>query len=256
MLSNNAQPTSYVIISKETCVAYGSVRNAIRSFVKNGIIMQPILYRQGSTQGFTFKFSKRIKLNVQTNEQASEQTSENTQSLIRKKDRFFLKNLSFSNFWIKQGLTKKKFNIWIKEFDFSEDEWKDQFTFGEYEPKVQNANNPINYFYKSLKQGGLTRPDGFEFPEERKVRIQKENLEAKKKALKEAKKLQEQEKELANKESFIYFLADKEAIKTAIMEIEKDSFISKKLILSISFFKSTEKVNSNLERRLKRWMEN
>ncbi|SLM31114.1 hypothetical protein MTBBW1_2710001 [Desulfamplus magnetovallimortis] len=236
------------MIAKESGVAYGSVRNTIRIFVKDNILLAPMMYRRGSMQGFTFKFSKRIKLY----RQASGQTPEKPSSLIRKKERF-LKNLSFSDFWLDQGLTQQKLDAWMKEFNFTEEEWEVQLIFGANEPKVKNADNPIKYFYKSLKQGGLTRPNGFEFPEERLLRIRKEEMEARKKLVEEEKKLREQEKTLADEEAFLVLLKDKETVTEAITELEDGQYLTSKVKLGIKQFNSTGQITDALENKLRIW---
>ena len=170
----------------------------------------------------------------------------------KKERKIFLINLSFSDFWLDQGLTQHKLEAWIEEFDFTEEDWKAQLAFGAHEPKVKSADSPIKYFYKSLKQGGLTRPDGFEFPEERRAKIRKKELEARMRLIAEEEKLRLQEKELAEKEAFLSLLKDKELIEEAIVEFEK-SFISSKFKISINTFRKSGHVDERLESRLKMW---
>ncbi|MCK5520043.1 MAG: hypothetical protein KAI81_02940 [Candidatus Marinimicrobia bacterium] len=231
-------------ISKETGIAYGSIRHIINSFVNNAIISKPISCKRGKVQGLIFKFSKKIIIPGQSTEKQS--------ALIKKERKNFFNNLSFPNFWIKQGLIEQKINVWVKEFNFTDKEWKTQLMFGAHEPKVKNADNPINYFYKSLKQGGLTRPEGFEFPEERQARIKQKEHEVRKKRIEKEKKMRQQEKELAEEESFFSLLKDKDTIEEAVKEF-KQGHLTPKLKISIKTFKDSRQVDEKLENRLKMW---
>lgn len=177
-------------------------------------------------------------------------------ALIYKKDRQnFLNNLSISEFWTQHGLTPQRLKTWQSEFEFTDEEWEIQFQFGEHEPKVIKASNPINYFYKTLKAGGLTRPDGYETPEERRARIAKESAAAKRKALEEFKKAQAEERALADEQAILEFLADKEQVAAAIADIKTtDKVIGSKLKIGIKQFEKSGRIITQLENRLKRWM--
>ena len=219
-LSTSSEFTSNKFISDETGIPYASVRNSIRALEREGVILKPSPCRFRGNHGFKFKFSKNIRLFDRLFEQAPGQAPENDFALIKKERKTYLKNLSISDFWLDQGLTQQKLNNWIKEFNFTEDEWETQLHFGAHTPKVINAKNPVNYFYISLKQGGLTRPDGFEFPEERQARIAEENIKARQKALEKLNKIQQENEALAEQEAFNNFLEDKDAVEQALKEIE------------------------------------
>ena len=171
----------------------------------------------------------------------------------KKERKILLKNLSFSDFWLDQGLTQQKLDVWMEEFSFTEEEWISQLMFGAHEPKMKNADSPIKYFYKSLKQGGLTRPDGFEFPEERQARIRQEEFEARKQLIEKEKKLREEERALAEEESFLALLKEKEIIDEAIKEFEK-GHMTPKFKISIKTFRDKGHVDERLETRLKIWI--
>ncbi len=70
---------------------------------------------------------------------------------------------------------------------------------------------------------------------------------------KKAETLRQEEKVLAEKESFLAFLNDKETIQEAIVEFENAGNIRPNLKLAIKHFKETEQVNGILENRLKIW---
>jgi hypothetical protein len=171
----------------------------------------------------------------------------------KKERKILLKNLSFSDFWFDQGLTQQKLDAWMEEFSFTEEEWISQLTFGAHEPKVKNAGSPIKYFYKSLKQGGLTRPEGFEFPEERQARIRKEELEARSKLIEKEQRLREQEKALAEEESLFALLKDRETIEEAIKEFER-GHVTPRFKISIKTFRDGGPVDDRLENRLRMWL--
>ncbi|MBF0234448.1 MAG: hypothetical protein HQK65_15615, partial [Desulfamplus sp.] len=171
----------------------------------------------------------------------------------REKDSL-LKDLSIfliSDFWLGQGLTEKKVADWMTEFNLDEDAMKMQLEFGENEEKVKEAKSPINYFYTALKKGGVARPKGYELPEERRQRIQIETMKARQKVLENAEKIQQQEKELAEREFVLALLKDKEMINEAIVEIESGKYITPKLKMGIKHFKETGQVAEVLENRLR-----
>ncbi len=164
---------------------------------------------------------------------------------------FFLEN---SDFWKGQGLTNQKCQSWIDEFSFCDLEMLlQQLQFAEFMNNVKTAKSPVDFFYKALVKGGITRPPGFEFPEERAARLQSEELETRHKAMRNLEKLRLQEKELAEKESFLSLLKDNKTIQEAITEFENSRHITTKLKLGIKHFKDTEQINGVLENRLRMW---
>jgi len=121
--------------------------------------------------------------------------------------------------------------------------------FGEHEKKVKEANSPINYFYKSLKAGGLTRPKGFEFPEERRARITKENTEARQKAVDELERLQQQNEKLAEQEIFNATLEDKESVEAILKEIEQ-KHLTPKAKQTIKIYREKALMDETLKNKL------
>ena len=248
LIDKEEKPTSNKIISSETGVTYGSVRNAIRTFVKLGLITKPILCRFRNNKGFTFKFTKKVKLHGQSVEQSVEKFP----ALIdREIDSLYKKNLSL--YWSNQGLTQKQIDKWIRDFDLSEDEMETFLLFAEHTKKIIEANNPVNYFHGCLKKnGGIPRPKGYELPEEYRARLKKEELEARMRLVAEEEKLRQQEKKLAEKEAFLALLKDKEIINEAIKEFEK-GHMTPKFKISIKTFRDNGHVDERLETRLKMW---
>ncbi|SLM31077.1 hypothetical protein MTBBW1_2670007 [Desulfamplus magnetovallimortis] len=246
------------MLDRELKISRDTIKTVLLKFKEEQIISTGRYDYASKTIPYNINFSIAVKSILDEDKHQLTPTNTNYiaegQVVSYKKERKILfKNLSFSDFWLDQGLTQQKLDTWIEEFNFTEEEWETQLMFGANEPKVKNANNPIKYFYKSLKQGGLTRPDGFEFPEERQARIRKEELEAKKRLIEEEEKLREQEKELAAKESFLLLLKDKELIEEAVKEFEK-SFVSTQFRLSIKAFRNTGALDDRLETRLKIWL--
>jgi hypothetical protein len=100
--------------------------------------------------------------------------------------------------------------------------------------------------------GGLTRPKGFEFPEERATRIKREELAAQKKLLEEQKKIREQEKAIADELAFNEFLKDKPGVDALISAMEKKKrFFTSKQKISLKIFREKGQINSTLEHVLK-----
>ena len=167
----------------------------------------------------------------------------------KKERKILLRNPSISDFWQSHGLTKQKLNSWIDELSFSEEEWNQQLQFGEHEPKVIHADNPIKYFYAALKKGGLTRPNGFEFPEERQARIAEENIKARQKALEKLNKIQQENEVLAEQEAFNRFLEDNNAVEQALKEIE-DGYLTPKGRNTIKVYREKGLMDKTLRTKL------
>jgi len=239
------------VISRETGIKPPTLRKCITKLKALSLIFIGEYDPASRKQSYKLNPEKKVTLLGSSKGQLKVRSSVNFGS---SKGQLSLRDLSVSDFWIEQGLAEQTLQEWLKEFKFSDEELEHQLMFGANNPKVKNAEKPIGYFYKLLQQGGLTRPEGFEFPEERRLRIKKENIEARQKTLEEAKKIQEQERELADQESLVELLSNKEAIADALTEVEKNSSMTTKLQLAISQFKKNGQVNSILINRLKSWL--
>ena len=270
LVSNESRVTRIKDIQKATSVPYGTIRGSIKALVREKLISNPVRYRKGMFQGFSYVINESLKnkfeqskptdslTDILTDSQSvghSERHSEKQSSY--KKDRKMFNNLSVylenSDFWKHQGLSLQKCQSWIDEFSFCDsDMLLQQLQFAEFMDKVKTADNPISYFYKTLGKGGCTRPTGFEFPEERAERLQKEAIEIRQKSLASLEELREQEKELADKEAFYAFLADKESVLLAINEIEKQ-YVTPKFKISLKVYHDTGRIDSRLEARLKQY---
>ncbi len=165
-----------------------------------------------------------------------------------------------SNFWGSQGISEKKCQEWIDEFYPDEpDALLSQMMFAEFaeennfalQPKNKNKT-PVDVFYGCLRKGGMTRPAGFEFPEERAARIRKEELEAQQKILAEQAAIREQEKAMADELAFNEFLKDKDSVNDMIDEMEKKKrFVTPKQKISMKLFREKGQIDSKLEHALK-----
>ena len=256
-------------------IKYGTVRNCLMSLVRKGYIEKPFRINDGVNNGSTCVVDelKCIKLfgpteikqtNKRTNEQTSEQTNKRTNEQTSVSNKLVSKYLKLtnyiehSNFWSSQGLSEKKCKEWIDEFYFNNpDVLLSQLMFAEYaeennsalQPKNKNKT-PVHVFYGCLKKGGMTRPSGFEFPEEKTARIKKEELEVQKKLLAEQAVIREQEKAIADEMAFNEFLKNKESVDSLILEIEK-RFITPKTKNSVKLYRKKGQIDSKLEKVLK-----
>lgn len=95
-----------------------------------------------------------------------------------------------------------------------------QLQIGEAHPSVTKADNPVHCFFSIMvHKGGLTRPPGFEFPEEKAERFKQQELLKQQELIASMEKARQKEKELADKEAFLMFIADHDAVKVALDEI-------------------------------------
>ena len=161
----------------------------------------------------------------------------------------YLKNFKF---WQNQGLTEKKLISWINEIDHCDSDYLyQQLQFAEAISHVKQADNPINYFYKSILKSGFTRPKGFKLPEERAAILRQEEIKRRENFLKLQEENRKKEQELADRESFLAFLGDKQTVESAIKEIKKQ-FISSNMKISIKTYRDKNNIDSRLERYLRR----
>ena len=139
----------------------------------------------------------------------------------------FLEN---SEFW-KKDLSIRKCKTWLNEFeDLTPEDLLRELQIGEKHPVTNKPNkSKLGLFYIAIKNGGLSKPKGFEFPEEKRLRKRKEKLEIELRAQKELEEIEIQALELENKKSFELEIKNPESLKKLINE----------LLISKSFFKST-----------------
>ena len=160
--------------------------------------------------------------------------------------------LQKSKFWKDQGLTEKKLTSWINEIDHCDSDYLyQQLQFAEATPHVKQADAPINYFYKSILKSGFTRPKGFKFPEERAAMLRQEEFKRREKLLKLQEENRKKEQEIADRESFLAFLEDKQTVESAIKEIERQ-FVSGNMKISIKTYRDKGNIDSRLEGSLRR----
>jgi len=258
-------------IGKNANIPYGTVRNILKSLVKKGYISKPFSINDGVNKGTTcqvneskcvpiFGTTKIINsehVDNRTPEQQDNRTPAHVDTFYKKERKILYNNLSFylenSDFWKQQGLSLQKCQCWIDELSFCDpDMLLQQLQYAEFMDKVKTADNPISYFYRTLKKGCFTRPTGFEFPEEKAERLQKEELETRQKALASLEKIREQEKKLADKEAFYAFLADKESVTTALDDIGSQ-FVTPTFKISLKVYHDSGKIDSRLGKRLKQY---
>lgn len=271
LVSNDSRITRLKDIERATSVPYGTIRGSIKALVREKLISNPERYRKGMFQGFSYVVNESLKNKFEqlkpvdclidslsdslSLRQSDRQSNEHPS--YKKERKMFLNNLSFyvekSEFWKQQGLSLQKCQSWIDEFPFCDSGMLiQQLQYAEFMDKVTTADNPISYFYRTLKNGGFTRPAGFEFPEERAERLQKEELVTRREALASLEKIRVQEKELADKEAFYAFLADKESVTAAINDIEAQ-FTTPNFKISLKVYHNSGKIDSRLEKRLKQY---
>ncbi|MCP3941002.1 MAG: hypothetical protein GY710_05915 [Desulfobacteraceae bacterium] len=256
-------------------IPYGSVRNILKSLTKKGYITKPFSINDGVNKGTTCQInelkcipvfgpshiinSEHVNnrapehLHEWTPAQQDNRTREHVNTSYNKERKiynisFFLKN---SEFWNSQGLTLKKCETWIEEIEHCNPEYLlQQLQFGEAEPKVVTADRPVYYFHKIIVKDGLTRPAGFEFPEEKRARIQQKEMKHRDDLLRIQEEIRTKEKKITDKENFLAFLGNVEMVQSAIDEIESQ-FISSGMKISIQAYRSKVKIDSRLEGRLR-----
>jgi len=198
-----------------------------------------------------------------TSEQQGNRATEQASASYKLVSKFYKKLTDYienSPFWKTQGVSVKKCESWLVEFYPDDPEaLLSQLMFAEYadehssalQPKNKNKT-PIDVFYGCLKKGGMTRPAGFEFPDERAARIRREELENQKKILAEQAAIREQEKAMADEMAFIEFLKDTDSVNEMIEGMEqKKRFVTPKQKISVKLFRDTGKIDSKLEHALR-----
>ena len=192
----------------------------------------------------------------QTFAQPSNKTTEQAKS-SNNIDRKIFNNLSVyvenSDFWKGWGLTFKKCEQWIDEIEHcTPDFLLVQLQFGEHAEKVVKSDKPVSYFRSCIMSGGIERPKGFEFPEEKAARIKQLEFEAQQKAISEQEIFRKKEKELADKQAFLAVLRDKDTINYLITQIEEEKFITPATKVSIKLYRENGAIDSKLEKALER----
>ncbi len=182
-------------------------------------------------------------------EQASASYSKLVSSFISLKLTDYLKN---SDYWKKQNLNIGKVHGWIRDYEICTEEYVlKQLQIGEAHPSVTKADNPVSCFFSILvHKGGLTRPPGFEFPEERAERFKQQELLKQQELITSMEKARQKEKEIADKEAFLMFLADHDAVKVALDEITQ-GLMTSTLKASVNIFLKNQKIDTRLENRLR-----
>lgn len=274
--------------TKEYPIAYGTVRNSLRSLEKKKYISKPFSINDGVTKGTTCQVNEKICIllfgnthilnseqqdnrtigqqgawtTTQQSNRASEQqgnrTSEQQNSSNKLVSKYLNKLTNYidnSDFWKKEGLTVKKCEQWLNEFDFLKnkpDLLITQLMFAEntkavLEPKTKT---PVHVFYGCLKNGGITRPKNFLFPEEKALKIKQQELKAKEKLLVDQAAIRKKEMEIADELAFNEFMENKENIESLISEMEK-SFLTPKKKNSIKIYRKGGQIDSSLYNALK-----
>jgi len=251
------------IISRDTGINTPTIRKCLTKLKKLSLI-QTDKYDPVSRQQ-KYKLNTNIKVTlipgsgigpVSTQGLISGIGQVGVRSTSYKIDRKINNNLSIylknSKFWQNQGLTEKKLISWINEIDHCDSDYLyQQLQFAEAISHVKQADNPINYFYKSILKSGFTRPKGFKLPEERAAILRQEEIKRRENFLKLQEENRKKEQELADRESFLAFLGDKQTVESAIKEIKKQ-FISSNMKISIKTYRDKNNIDSRLERYLRR----
>lgn len=193
-------------------------------------------------------------ITIQQVDKLANQQQDPSYKLVSKSFKKLTDYIENSVLWKTQGLSIKKCDEWIKEFYPDNPEaLLTQLMFAEKTESVLKPKHktPIHVFYGCLKNGGLTRPKDFEFPEEKQVRQERERVERQQAALQEIENLREKEREVADKLAFLEFLKDKDSVDLLIIEIEKRKHITPKTKTSIRQYRQTGQIDSKLEIALK-----
>ena len=266
-------------------IPYGTVRYCLDSLVRKGYIGKPFPLNNGVWRGSSCQvneskcfplFGKSSIINSEqidnrfiqqfsnsatqqpgslSSKQLSNPTIQQDDSFYKKDRQILNKNLSVfleqSDFWRRQGLTAKKLQDWITEIDHCDPDYLlQQLQFGEAHNLVIKARNPVNYLYRAIKdKGGITKPEGFEYPEERALRLKKDALEAKQKVLEELQQIEAKQLLIDQTEAFEEALKDPEIVQGLIDQIEKGHVTPKKQ-MAIKKFKSTGEINTMLKKAL------
>jgi len=241
-------------IQQDTGIDHPTIRKCISKLQSFSVIKlgdyNPVIRRQE----YCLSLDTAIDLGS-SNRSGSGQGQVRVRSTSYKTDRQIYNNLSIflknSDYWSSLCLTLEKITGWCDQHEICTPEFVlQQLQMGEHHPKVKEAKSPVSYFFKSLLSGGLERPDGFEFPEERAERFKQQELLKQQELITSMEKARQKERELADQESFLMFMADHDAVKVALDEISKGSMTST-LKASVNIFLKKQKIDTRLENRLR-----
>lgn len=249
-------------INEEKCIPLFGPSNIINSQQINKSTFQQVdnLTSQQFDNHISNQFNKsanqqHIKLtDQQVNKSTSKQQSASNK-LVSKYLNKLTDYIENSTFWNKEGLTVKKCEQWLNEFEFLKNDSDlliTQLRFAEKTKSVlePKSKTPVHVFYGCLKNGGLTRPKDFLFPEEKAMIIRKQELEAKEKLLAEQAAIREKELKIADELAFTEFINEKENIDSLIAGIET-KFITPKKKNSIKIYRKNGQIDSTLYNALK-----
>jgi len=251
------------IISRKTHISHPTVKKSISKLKSLSLIFIGVYDPVSRQQKYSLNTELNVKLLtgsglglVSSQGLVSGLGQVQSGSTSYKTERKILNNLSVyiqnSDFWKAQGLTLRKCENWIDKIEHCDSDFLlQQLQFGEAEPKVKNANSPIDYFFKSISKDGLTRPNGFEFPDEKRLRIQQEEIKRREDLLKHQEEIRKEEQDLADREAFLMFLNDKDAVDSAVRDIKKQA-VTPKMKIAIKNYSTNGKIDSRLEGALKR----
>jgi hypothetical protein len=150
-----------------------------------------------------------------------------------------------SPFWEEQGVTEKRCEEWLTEFDLTPEDLELQLTYAEFTPEVKNAKKPVSYFYQCLKRGGIPKPPGYETPDERRARIHQEMLDDRKRANEAYAKARKELEALEEEEAFHKSLEDPAQVEAMVQQLESRHMTPKKKIL-VKTYRETGKLGGAL----------
>lgn len=259
-------------ILKTVNVSRATVFNTLKRFRKEDVLVFYGYNHKAKREGYKLNDKKNIVLSEsnrslkglqsESNQGPiglsldSDKSSYNQISLDRQIDSL-LKNLSVylenSDFWKKAGLSMRKAEIWCAEIEHCTPDWLEaQLRMGEVHPAILNSKVSIlGQFHVCIRNGGLSRPSGFEMPEERAMRIMLEENEKAESVLALKREALAKKRELADEAAFVAFLEDLEAVGAAIEDIEKE-YATPRLKASISIYKKKKMIDTRLSARLKK----
>lgn len=253
-------------IQRDTGVNHPTIRKIISKFVAMELIQISDYNPVSRQQKYVINTQKKVTLLQRSGQgqgsgnisgsgqgQVSGIRSGSGQGQVSTKDTAFIEKerkisvfLENSDFWQTHGVTIVKCQEWMDELKLSSEFLNIQLQYGEIANEVRNANNPRNYFYRCLQKGGLAKPEGFEFPEERRMRLEQEALEVRKRALEKLRKHEDEQAQIELEENFEEIVTDPDQVDLLISSIEQ-GFVTPKKQLSIKKYRETGNISATLK---------
>ena len=228
-------------ISKHTDVAYGSVRGALRTLVKENCITKPVRYRRGKFHGISYQINDAIcmqfkksvhyrQMGRQNKRQTDTKTGPLNSSSSFKETTTNLKNILNSHpeleYWRKKGLTSKQIKQWMKAAECDSDIMIRYLCYCRYEMEITGletskpVHNVFNWFFKIIeKTGHYPKPKGYKSFQELKNEQERLILRDQKKEAEMAEKIYRERLEIERRKIFFEMMNDPIRILTSINHV-------------------------------------